>query len=218
MPRTLLAFISAAIAVSTSHAGDWPEFRGPAGDGHLLRQAAADEVDATTNIAWKQPIPGRGWSSPAVVDGKIYLTTATPGDVGKTEQSLRAICLDAMTGNRCGTRRFFSSRPTRRAFQGKKQPRSASPLVHDGKLYATSATREPRASTSAGTSFGPPRIEIPAGPRQRRQPELVDGVLVVSATGVAGRSSPLSTRNRESEMEEGTHLDSAKTFASARPR
>jgi outer membrane protein assembly factor BamB len=45
------------------------------------------------NVVWKTAIPGRGWSSPAIQDGRIWLTTAT-----EDGRSLRAIGIDASTG------------------------------------------------------------------------------------------------------------------------
>src|SRR6185312_7883988 len=77
------------------HAGDWPEFRGPTGQGHYVDGALPTHWSADTAV-WKQPIPGKGWSSPVVVAGKIYLTTAVPREKGG--QSLRALCLDAKSG------------------------------------------------------------------------------------------------------------------------
>jgi outer membrane protein assembly factor BamB len=62
---------------------DWPEFRGPLGNGHV---AAADDNkplglpvtwSETENILWKTPIPHRGWSTPVIMDDRAWLTTAT---------------------------------------------------------------------------------------------------------------------------------------------
>src|SRR5215467_8773003 len=72
---------------------DWPQFRGPTGQG------VSDEHDLpltwseTSNIRWKTPIPGKGWSSPVVQGDRIWLTTAT--EDGK---SLRAVSVDRNTG------------------------------------------------------------------------------------------------------------------------
>jgi outer membrane protein assembly factor BamB len=52
---------------------------------------------ATSNVVWKVPVPGKGWSSPIVADGKIYLTTACEV-VEKPGISLRVICLSAVDG------------------------------------------------------------------------------------------------------------------------
>jgi outer membrane protein assembly factor BamB len=45
------------------------------------------------HVTWKVPVPGLGWSSPAIRGGRIWLTTATEGG-----RSLRAIGIDAKTG------------------------------------------------------------------------------------------------------------------------
>jgi outer membrane protein assembly factor BamB len=65
-----------------SAATDWPGFRGPWGDGQVA--APGDTRPAglpltwseTENIVWKTAIPERGWSTPAVMGGNIWLTTA----------------------------------------------------------------------------------------------------------------------------------------------
>jgi len=91
MPRIaclLLAALSAA-------AGEWPQFRGPTGDGHYTGPPLVTEWGPKTNVAWETQVPGHGWSSPIVWKGKVYLTTAVPKDDGV---SLRAVCVDANTG------------------------------------------------------------------------------------------------------------------------
>jgi outer membrane protein assembly factor BamB len=51
----------------------------------------------TKNVRWKQEIPGLGWSSPVIANGRVYLTTAVP--VGSSrDHSLRTLCLDAGSG------------------------------------------------------------------------------------------------------------------------
>jgi outer membrane protein assembly factor BamB len=76
-------------------AGDWPQFRGPNSDGRAVDSKTPLEWSDTKNVKWKAPIPGLGWSSPALVSGRIFLTTAVPSGDGL---SLRALALDARTG------------------------------------------------------------------------------------------------------------------------
>jgi outer membrane protein assembly factor BamB len=83
------------LAAVPATAADWPQFRGPTGDGHYTGAPLPTEWGPKTNVAWQTPIPGKGWSSPIVWKGKVYLTTAVPKDDG---QSLRAVCIDAGTG------------------------------------------------------------------------------------------------------------------------
>src|SRR5437763_10720892 len=89
-----LSFASSALAE------DWPEFRGPTGQGHYAGKSLPTEWSTAKNIAWKEPIPGKGWSSPIVQSGRVFLTTAVPVEGGGKDQSLCALCLDAATGKR----------------------------------------------------------------------------------------------------------------------
>jgi outer membrane protein assembly factor BamB len=72
---------------------DWPQFRGPDGQGHSTSTNVPVAWSETENVAWKVALPGRGWSSPSIRGNQIWLTTAT--DEG---HSLRAISLDRVTG------------------------------------------------------------------------------------------------------------------------
>jgi outer membrane protein assembly factor BamB len=70
-----LLLVAAALPGGLS-AADWPQFRGPHGDG------TADATNLPTtwggfgDVAWQAAIPGRGWSSPIVVGDRIWLTSA----------------------------------------------------------------------------------------------------------------------------------------------
>jgi outer membrane protein assembly factor BamB len=95
-PHALLLIACAGIANSrTQAAEDWPEFRGPTGQGISTARNVPLHWNATSNVVWKTEIPGEGWSSPVLVGGKIYLTTAVT-DSGPT--SLRTLCLEASDG------------------------------------------------------------------------------------------------------------------------
>src|SRR5262245_27654860 len=58
--------------------GDWPQFRGPSGDGHSDARDLPASWGGFGSIAWQAEIPGHGWSSPIVVGERIWLTTAEP--------------------------------------------------------------------------------------------------------------------------------------------
>ena len=64
---------------------DWPEFRGPWGDGHVSAPGDTKPIglplhwSETNNVKWKTEIPYRGWSTPVVMGGQVWLTTATAG-------------------------------------------------------------------------------------------------------------------------------------------
>jgi outer membrane protein assembly factor BamB len=97
-----IACVFAAIfcALFTSaHAADWPEFRGPHGDGHASAPGDASPIglplewSESKNVRWKTEIPHRGWSTPVVMDGKVWLTTAT-----EDGHDYYALCVDGESG------------------------------------------------------------------------------------------------------------------------
>ena len=91
---TLAAAIVALILLAAPARGaDWPQFRGPDGQGHSLEKNLPLAWSETENVAWKTPLAGLGWSSPVIRGRLIWLTTAVEG-----QGSLRAMCVDALTG------------------------------------------------------------------------------------------------------------------------
>ena len=71
------------------HAADVTQFRGSNGDGIATDTKAPTSFSETQNIAWKTEIPGKGWSSPVLTDGKIWLTTAI--EVFPTDEERKAM-------------------------------------------------------------------------------------------------------------------------------
>ena len=74
MTRLLLATLVLLCCIGTASAQDWPEFRGPGGQGQSSELNLPIEWTETRNVAWKTALPGLGWSSPVVSGGKVWLT------------------------------------------------------------------------------------------------------------------------------------------------
>jgi len=123
MKRLSSAFL--LVAALPLAAADWPQFLGPKGDGHYAGPALPTAWGPDKNVAWKAPIAGKGWSSPVVSKGKVFVTTAVPAENG--DHSLRAICLDAATGKEAWNVEVF------------KQAAAGAPKIH-GKNSHASAT------------------------------------------------------------------------------
>jgi len=82
-PRTALLAVAVAIllAAVASAAESWPRFRGPGGTGVAADDARLPETwSATDNVAWTADVPGWGWASPIIADGKVYLSTVVADD------------------------------------------------------------------------------------------------------------------------------------------
>lgn len=88
----------------------WPQFRGPTGQGHAPVCEVPDKFDQKSSLRWRTELEGRGWSSPVVADGKVWLTTAIEHerlqrtvrnevkDVA-SKLNLKVLCLDFATGS-----------------------------------------------------------------------------------------------------------------------
>ena len=90
---TLLSLLSAGRVVAQSGDPAWPDYRGPGHDGHAVAVSAPLDWSEQDNIQWKTVIHGRGWSSPVVADGLVWLTAAD--EVGR---DLFVICVDLESG------------------------------------------------------------------------------------------------------------------------
>ena len=80
---TRRAFVlSAAVAAVASvgvHAANWPQWRGPGGQGISDEQQIPLDWSSTRNLAWKTPVAGQGHSQPIVWDNRVFLTSDIEG-------------------------------------------------------------------------------------------------------------------------------------------
>jgi outer membrane protein assembly factor BamB len=123
-------------SASNSLAEDWPQFRGPTGQGISNATKLPAEWGPEKNIVWKSRVPGQGWSSPVVVAGKIALTSAElVGEEDEQHLSLRALLIDARTGEIAWNVEVFSdSADNARGVHFKNNHASPTPVLRD-KLY-----------------------------------------------------------------------------------
>ncbi len=133
--RRLFASIAfGLVPVLPSAADEWPEFRGPTGQGHAATRGLPTEWSPTTNIAWKSAVAGAGWSTPAIAGGTVYLTTGVANGAGGV--SLRALAFDAKTGAaRWETEVFAATEASVQPMHAKNSPASPTPLVAGGRVY-----------------------------------------------------------------------------------
>src|SRR5258708_5908362 len=82
--RVFLYLVMGGLALAGQAArADWPEFRGPWGNGHASAPGDNKPIglplqwSETNNIKWKTEIPHRGWSTPVVMGGQVWMTAAT---------------------------------------------------------------------------------------------------------------------------------------------
>jgi outer membrane protein assembly factor BamB len=112
---------------------DWAQFRGSNSTG-VTGDTVPAEFGLEKNVAWKADLPGRGLSSPIVVGGRVFVTTAG----GPKKDRLSVLAFDVRTGARLWQRTFWATGPTH---SHPKTSMAAPTPVSDGKhvvaLFAT---------------------------------------------------------------------------------
>jgi outer membrane protein assembly factor BamB len=79
---TNLRFLSSILflliinTLAVTQGQNWPCWRGPNGDGTSLETKIPTRWDSITNVVWKVPVPGIGYSSPIVWKDKLFIATA----------------------------------------------------------------------------------------------------------------------------------------------
>ena len=129
-PLPWILTLCAALAGGGDGDAPWPDFRGPGRDGHGPALATLPLTwSEGENLRWKTTVHGRGWSSPVVAEGRVWLTTADPKG-----RRLSALCLDLETGEILLDRVLFQvERPQKR--NALNSYASPSPVVEPGRVW-----------------------------------------------------------------------------------
>jgi len=109
--------------------GNWPEFRGPAGNGHSDSKGLPLRWSETENVTWKTAIHDVGWSSPVVWGNQVWMTTAT-----KKGKQVFAVCTDRDTGKVLHDIKVFDvARPQK--INPLNSHASPTPAIEEGRIY-----------------------------------------------------------------------------------
>lgn len=170
------------LGMASSARGDWPEFRGPTGQGVAEAHVPTRWSDSE-NVAWKVEVPGLAWSSPVLVGNRIFLTTAVeiPGE--SKSYSLEALALDKKTGKPLWTRKLFQHTADVE-IHSKNSHASPTPLVADGVIYVHFGPHGTAALTLEGEVIWT-NAELTYSPQHGNggSPALAGDVLVLCCDG-----------------------------------
>lgn len=150
----IVSLLLASHFAVTLRAENWPQWRGPDGQGHASATGLPLNWGESSNVVWKAAIPGRGWSSPVAEGGTLWLTTAVEtaasaedaarrlkantGDQPLTlldKVDLRAVGVDLKTGKVKGDFPLLTVREPQWVHKLNSYA-SPSPVLEKGRLYA----------------------------------------------------------------------------------
>lgn len=170
-------------------AADWPQFRGPDADGHAAANDLPVEWGPGKNVAWRTEVPGKGWSSPSLAKGRIYLTSAVPVEMGSasSDLELRALCYEATSGKLVWSQTvFLQASKQAPAIHRKNSHASPTPLVDGDRVYVHFGHQGTACLSTDGKPLWTNRdLAYPPVHGNGGSPVLVDGVLIFSCDGAS---------------------------------
>jgi outer membrane protein assembly factor BamB len=116
MLRIVSPLLLSILVALPALAEDWPQWRGPRGDGTSHEKNIPTRWTQTENVKWRCELPGQAGATPVVWGDQIFLTSADGDD-------LVLICVHAKDGTKQWQRKVGSGNQDARAGEGN----SASP-------------------------------------------------------------------------------------------
>ena len=131
MKLALVLFSFACTASIAFAADNWPQFRGPTGDGQSAAKGLPLKWSETENVKWKIPIHDKGWSSPVIWGDEIWLTTATSNGT-----ALFVLTLDKNTGKVIRDVKLFDAQQPE-LWMKYNSYASPTPVIEEGRVYVS---------------------------------------------------------------------------------
>ena len=184
--RPIIALWLVLIA-STASARQWPEFRGPGGQGHSSDRGVPLEWTESKNVVWKAAVAGSGWSSPVISGGRVWLTTAVAVGEGKRNPgiSMRALAFDAATGKQVVDVEVFRiDRP--RSINLKNSHASPTPIVSGDRVYVHFGADGTAALNTAGDVVWKTQLPYQSQHGAGGSPALYQDLLIINCDGNGG--------------------------------
>lgn len=196
--RVLLLLL--ALASLVVEAEDWPQFRGPTGQGHSAETGVPLEWNEARNVTWKTAVPGLGWSSPVVAGGRVWVTTAVPGQGALAPPkpsgggvpappkpsgggvSLRALAFDVETGREVVNVEVFRIRNADLK-NPKNSHASPTPIVEGDRVYVHFGAEGTAALTTAGEIVWKARFEYESQHGNGGSPVVYGDLVILSCDG-----------------------------------
>ena len=179
--RIVLPSLLLSLALTGFAAGreDWPEFRGPTGQGHSTERGVPFEWSESRNVLWKTPVPGLGWSSPVVAGGRVWMTAGIRDRGGA---SLRALAFDIETGREVVNTEVFRIRNAVLT-NPKNSHASPTPIIDGDRVYVHFGADGTAALTTSGDIVWKARFSYESQHGTGGSPVLYGDLLIVNCDG-----------------------------------
>jgi outer membrane protein assembly factor BamB len=173
-----------AILAAGAWGEDWPQFRGPGGQGHSSAEQVPLTWSDTENVVWKADVPGRGWSSPSIAGDLVWLTTAaTIADAASPNaRSLRLMAFHKSDGRLIQDIEVFQLDDAGKQHQ-KNSFASPTPLIENDRIYVHYGRLGTAAVTTAGRIVWKKQLEYAYQHGTGPSPVLHGDLLIIPCDG-----------------------------------
>jgi outer membrane protein assembly factor BamB len=180
--RHKLLILAAAVLCGSvaTVAQDWPQFRGPGGQGLSADDRVPIEWSETRNVAWKTAVAGRGWSSPVVAGGRVWLTSAV---TARGASSLRVLAFDVADGREVVNAEAFKIYQDEFTSNAKNSDASPTPVLDGDRVYVHFGAHGTAALTTTGAILWKTKLPYESQHGNGGSPVLYGDFLIINCDG-----------------------------------
>jgi outer membrane protein assembly factor BamB len=132
MRPSITTLFALALTLTPLYAdNNWPQFRGPAGDGHADSAALPVKFGEGDHVKWKTALHGKAWSCPVIWGDQLWVTTAN-----EEGTELGVLTLDKDSGKILRDATLFKV-PNPQFCHRFNSYASPTPVIEEGRIYVT---------------------------------------------------------------------------------
>ena len=178
MKKFLICLLSLFI-VLIGNAENWPQFRGPTGQGHSNVIELPMTWSRTDGVAWQKSLGGEAWSSPICVKNQIFLTNALLED---ELLRLKVVSIDFVSGEVLWSKTLFEYQNQPRIHK-KNSYASPTPFYDDGHIFVHFGNLGTACLAAGGNLIWKKKLEYSPVHGSGASPVVFDNLLLISADG-----------------------------------
>ncbi len=182
MKRLLLLVL---LASGPAYGQEWPQFRGPTGQGDSAGTGVPLEWSESKNVVWKTPVKGTGWSSPVVGGGRVWVTAVTETRDPQRDRvaaSLRALAFDVATGRQLVDVEVFTTEASVNVHP-KNSRASPTPILDGNRVYVHFGAEGTAALTTDGRIVWTTKLPYVSQHGNGGSPALYRDLLIINCDG-----------------------------------
>ena len=177
--KNLFIWLFFQFSVLLVNGENWPQFRGPTGQGHSKVIELPKKWNRTEGVTWQKSLEGTAWSSPICVDDQIFLTNALREE---GFLKLQVVSIDFENGSTLWHKTLFEYDNQPRIHK-KNSYASPTPFYDDGHIFVHFGNLGTACLDVDGHLIWKKKLEYTPVHGSGASPVIVEDLLLISADG-----------------------------------